>query len=423
MSSSSSICDMFAAQNRSILGSCDLAPDNPLNTFYFIIYGIIMSVVIVCGLIGNAISLAVFTTSTTWGCVRFYLAGLAIWDSALLLTSFTEWSLWSFWYQSAPPLVGPHVYVMYLSYGLSNITLTGCVWVILTLTLERYIATLHPLFHVRFNGQHRAKTVLVFVSICACLYNIPKFFEVTITHNRVFCCSSNDSVREIPVIEETNLLRNPIYFLLCRIIGASLFLYFLPSLILLLLTIRMCSAIKRATRLRCQMMLLVSCAQQLLKSTATVEVPRSRLPKVSSDTLVNENATKMMITVLMKFLFCYALPNIVDLLEIISSDYIRHSNVLEVLTVLSNGFVTLNSSCNFLIYLLIGKKFRRDAMSLLKLRFSPASVGVNEETQLSRYPQVQYSQLLQLSDMMSSSRKLRFSRKATKPVERNDMAY
>ena len=64
------------------------------------------------------------------------------------------------------------LYIMPLGYGLGHIGRVGSVFVTVSVTIERYFAVVHPLKHFR------GKKYLIYVaSVCAVVYNIPKFFE------------------------------------------------------------------------------------------------------------------------------------------------------------------------------------------------------------------------------------------------------
>ena len=65
-----------------------------------------------------------------------------------------------------------YVYIMPFGYGLAHIGRVGSVFITVSVTIERYLAIVHPLQH--FRGK---KYLLYVPTITAVIYNIPKFFE------------------------------------------------------------------------------------------------------------------------------------------------------------------------------------------------------------------------------------------------------
>ena len=68
-----------------------------------------------------------------------------------------------------------YVYIMPFGYGLAHIGRVGSVFITVSVTIERYLAIVHPMQH--FRGK---KYLLFASSAMAILYNIPKFCEFEI---------------------------------------------------------------------------------------------------------------------------------------------------------------------------------------------------------------------------------------------------
>ena len=114
----------------------------------------------------------------------FFLAGLASYDTILILTSILmiglpavhdynkEW--FRFYFYDIFPYITPLVV-----YPIGMIAQTGSVGCTICVTIERYVAVCLPL-KARFLCTYgRAKIYVICISIFAILYNIPRFFEVT----------------------------------------------------------------------------------------------------------------------------------------------------------------------------------------------------------------------------------------------------
>ena len=73
-----------------------------------------------------------------------------------------------------------YVYIMPFGYGLAHIGRVGSVFITVSVTIERYLAIVHPLQH--FRGK---KYLLYVPTITAVIYNIPKFFEFEMKVNNL----------------------------------------------------------------------------------------------------------------------------------------------------------------------------------------------------------------------------------------------
>lgn len=350
-------CALYYLNGTEFVPLCDYELSNDLDLIYFWLYGVIMTVLIILGLVGNGVTICVFLSPRIWSCLSFYLVALATWDSALLISSFTQWSLWSLWHRKAIPLIGRHVILLRVSYFLVNVTLTGCVWVTVCLTVERYLAILIPLRHRTLNNATRAKILIAVISILAILVNISRFFEVDIVHDQLFYQLPNSSeFIPFPFIMRSTLRDNIFYFIFYRVLAASLLIYVVPCGVLLFLTVQMCWSIRSAIQQRQQI-----CSQQKFDSENSV------MRKSQS----SQNTNITLIIVLFKFLFCYALPTVIDLIELFGQQYLSES--IEKLIVVSNLLVVFNSASNFYIYLLQCRRFAEELHRGCSVLFGNAS--------------------------------------------------
>lgn len=354
--------------------SCgDNASNNDLNQVYYALYGVIMNAMLIFGVVGNILSILVFLSPRIWACLNFYLIALALWDVALLISSFAQWGIWSLVFNGAPILRGPHSIVLWYAYIAGNITLTGCVWVIVTLTIERYLAIMKPLQHRAMDNAGRAKVILFCVSLAAILYNIGRPFEIEVITDNAVCCEPNtQDLTMVPYIQPTSLRGNKLYFLLYRVVGSMLFVYLVPCVILAVLTVQMCLAIRSANAFNQQFSSSRSADSNLEMrsrcSSNTVEHPHKHSQRVVRNP-PNSSTNKMLSAVLIKFLLCYTLPVVTDLLEIFLTDEQFNDKNIECLIIVTNCLVVLNSCLNIVIYLTIGRRFRHEFCRLTLMCF------------------------------------------------------
>ncbi|VDK46848.1 unnamed protein product [Gongylonema pulchrum] len=96
---------------------------------------------------------------------------------------------------------GCYVYLYPYAYALANTTHTGSVWIVLTLTIDRYLALCRPLTHRAIGKRSRVKRLMIAVSLMAILFSMPRFFEVQAVCFRV----GDDDKSCIPTIVRTEL--------------------------------------------------------------------------------------------------------------------------------------------------------------------------------------------------------------------------
>ena len=115
----------------------------------------------------------------------FLSTGLSLFDTLYLVVGIGIFGLpeiFSEWYMNQV-----NVYIMPIGYGLAHIGRVGSVFITVSVTIERYLAIVHPLQH--FRGK---KYLLYIPTIMTVIYNIPKFFEfetkVCLELQSVFLC-------------------------------------------------------------------------------------------------------------------------------------------------------------------------------------------------------------------------------------------
>lgn len=361
----------MAGGNETFLEKCDHTELNDLSPLYFAIYGVFMIILITLGTLGNTAVVLVFLFNRKWVCLNYYLIALALWDFALLLSSFGQWSIWALQIRSAVQLSGSHVHFLRHCYILGNITITGCVWVIVTLTIERFFAIVYPLKHRTMDNNRRAKALLLAVSIGAVGYNVARPFELEVVNYA--CFNTENQLGTIDVLQTTALRANWFYFFFYRVIGSLLFIYLVPCVIMTTLTTQMLLMIHSRSR------------PIMLRSNSGSKRPSKSLPTASrTDSNLHNSIheeqnyikpskadvkmNRMLFVVLFKFVFCYALPAVIDILEIFLDKSVFESRVMESLIIISNSLVVFNSSCNFFIYLLSSSSFRQEFLRVVLRR-------------------------------------------------------
>jgi len=74
------------------------------------------------------------------------------------------------------------LYVELAARGLASVSQTAIVWVVVIVTIDRYLAVCRPLVAVGLRTLRRVRRTIVVIIVAALLYNIPVFFENKVLH-------------------------------------------------------------------------------------------------------------------------------------------------------------------------------------------------------------------------------------------------
>jgi len=307
----------------------------------FMIQKIVGPLVVLFGVVGNAINIAVLTqTSMRTSSTNTYLTALAVFD-ILYLTFGLTMSLKH--YEIIKQTV---IYTRYrLPWGkpivdtCSNTT----VWITLTFTVERYIGVCHPMKGRRWCTPERARFITIAVCAAAYIITFPEFFEFhvvesidTKTNQTQYTSRMTDFGMAIPY-QWGYVYMNQALFT------------FLPLFFLIIFNILLVRAVMHASRRR----------KDMVKYT-TAGGTENRQEKQNRE---QQKITVMLISVVIVFLVCQLPQAVMNLyvtyLQV--SNHKRRSTWLQV-TIASNVFnllVQLNSSANFILYSAFSNRFRR----------------------------------------------------------------
>ncbi|KAL1508934.1 hypothetical protein ABEB36_003750 [Hypothenemus hampei] len=299
------------------------------NFFRFITNGILLNIIGVFGIFGNMISMIILSRPQMRSSINYLLIGLARIDTVLIITSMllfgfpgiTPYSgaLFSYYYK-----VYPHIAVVV--YPLATVAQTASVYLTITVSLERYVAVCHPLRARSLCTYGRARIYVIVIVVFSTLYNIPRLWEGKIQaewsprHNTTIYCPTPSKFREDEYYRTVYIHW---LYLIC--------MYLVPFLSLAILN----AAIYR----------------QVLKANRE----RQRLSRLQQREI---GLATMLMCVVAVFFVCNLLAmviNIVETFEIPTEDVFD----LNMMINLSNLLVTINSSVNFVIYVIFGEKFQR----------------------------------------------------------------
>jgi hypothetical protein len=194
------------------------------------------------------------------------------------------------------------------------------VYLTLSVTLERYVAVCHPLRARALCTYGRARIYVLIIVLFSLGYNIPRLFEVEIAmHNDkefgyIYCVGAS------PLRQDERFIKIYIHWLYL------IFINIIPFISIAFFNAMIYRQVKRANRER-----------QKLSRTEKREI----------------GLATMLFVIVIVFFCCNILALIQNILEafegIINDRLVKTSNL----------FVTINSSVNFIIYVIFGEKFKR----------------------------------------------------------------
>lgn len=320
-----STTEFFDESNLTLSNLTDPCPDlgSDQKLFEFWSNGILLNVVGVLGILGNILSMIILSRPQMRSSINYLLIGLARCDTVLILTSILLFGVPAiypytgylrYYYLRLLPEISQVVYPIAMSAQTASVYLT------LTVTLERYVAVCHPLRARALCTYGRARIYVVVIIIFSICYNVPRFFEVNISEYNdrefgfVYCIGASE-------------LRSNISYISFYIHWMYLiFIYFIPFLSITFFNSMIYQQVRKANRER-----------QKLSRTEKREI----------------GLATMLFCVVIVFLCCNILALLNNVIESFSGD------IYDPVVKTSNLLVTINSSVNFIIYVIFGEKFKR----------------------------------------------------------------
>lgn len=311
-------------------GSWECAADAGVTSgermFRFAVHGVLLNGVGCAGLLGNALAGAVLSRPQMRSSTHWLLAALAACDSALIVASILLFGLpgvypytgaLRHYYRSVSPRLAPY------AFPLALVAQTMSVYLTLIVTLERWVAVCHPLRARALCTPSRARLYVLATFVFSLAYNVPKYLEVEVV-------SLADSVAgDVLYCVTASELRSALYVTVYVHWLYLVVMYVIPFGALAVLNARIVRQVRRAQR------------------------ERARLSRVQRREL---SLATVLVVVVLVFFVCNVLPLVTNACEAFLGAEFQH---LDPLIKTSNLLVTINSSVNFLVYVIFGDKFKR----------------------------------------------------------------
>uniref|UniRef100_A0A5S6QE68 G_PROTEIN_RECEP_F1_2 domain-containing protein n=1 Tax=Trichuris muris TaxID=70415 RepID=A0A5S6QE68_TRIMR len=295
------------------------------------------------GIMANVATALVFKRPNMRSPSNVYLKALALCDCFLLITAVLLYSVEYFYeyFESVPLYKAWFSYVKYC-YPLSNAAQTGSIYITMSVTLERYLAVVHPRRSCFTCNVGTTRPVIAGVVVFAVLFNFSKVFEINVVEYPQ--CKGFGSL----ALEATPLLSDEIYRFVYSLWLSQLVQVLIPFLTLLIFNTAIAISMRRHM------------VRQ--KRFCPAEARLSEMRERSRD------ATIILIVVVSMFLICNLWGLVMTLMEAfygVQALMMSWPKFYAFSREAVNFLAIVHSSINFIIYYSFGKDFRAELESMV----------------------------------------------------------
>lgn len=296
----------------------------------FLIQRVLVPLVVVVGLVGNAATIVVLTRRRMRSSTNVYLTALAVSDLLYLLAVF----LLSLQHYPGPGDMQPGFYEFYWKsfpfiLWLADSMTSTSIWLTVAFTVERYIAVCHPMRGRLLCTEQRARRAVLMVwSFCvAATSTVPWEHTVVLHHDGLG--------RECVLLGSSEFGDNYVYRTVYYWFTATAFMI-VPLLLLAVFNCFLINAVRQSRKAR---------------RTMTQGEPNS----VSQHQRQENRITITLIAVVILFLVCQTPAAFL----LVYSSFIAVSKTQRGLGNIFNFLVAVNAASNFLLYCALSDKYRR----------------------------------------------------------------
>lgn len=374
-----------------ITSKCSFKKHDWLEEKFFLI-SLCGTSIAVMGIISNIITAFVLTRPSMRSPNNMYLTTLAVFDACVLITAVGLYSIeYIFEYTDNIPLY--ETWITYVSniYAVSHIAQTGSAYITVAVTIERYVAVVHPERSKMICGQKGSAYAIFWVICFAILFNCTKFFEIDVA--KVDNCTGFAAYELV----ESSLVKNDTYSMIYSLWITQMVMVFIPFLVLLIFNTIIAVTIRKSLHQ-------LSWIQRGKK--------RDELKEKSRE------ATYVLIVIVLLFLICNSWGFVMALMErVYGVERLRRTMpAFYTFSREAINFLTIvNSSVNFIIYCIFGKDFRRELVHIYGCSFRFTLMMPMEDKFTARRLLVE--QASEIKDHLKPSAILRY-----KPVVPNNLS-
>ena len=289
------------------------------------------------GFTGNILSFIVLWRAFSSSPMFLVLRAVALSDAIFLFTVFLIQTVVNMYpYINALKWCSLHRgYVQFYMWPILMMTQMSTVWLTVLVSSERYVAICYPLQAASTCTIPKMRKAVLSIYIGSVLYNIPRYFEFYVT-------------QEGSSIGKTEVGTNVIYRYLYNCVLYSLMLFFIPLFCLVFLNIKLVLALRKGK-----------------KQWQSLQFRQKK----------EQNLTLIPLTIVLVFFVCGTPSLTVNIIDSLNSDIWAHPAFM-VFMIVANFLVVLNSAANFIIYCLLGKKFRSKLLELCRCQYKTRNYSV-----------------------------------------------
>ena len=286
----------------------------------------LISIFCAIGILGNSLSLVVLRRDDQRHRGLVLLQGLSAADTFYLLMSALRYPA-KYFISDHGTYLQTQIYI----FPLLKVAQSVCIWMMVLVTIDRYIHVCHPLRATRIHPRYR-KVGLWLLCIAACLFNSPRFFDSCIMTFQDMCTLRIILQKKVYM----PMFNSKLYFDLYNCVAYIVLLYVGPLLILSVLNCRLIKAIRHSMK-------------------------RQRRFGAHNETSDN-NATLVLVIIVITFILCETPELILKTVTFAERRWYPALNLpittLGDLSTTNEFLMVINSAANFFIYCVFGKRFR-----------------------------------------------------------------
>ena len=308
-------------------------PNMPL--FRFICEVGISFPIAVFGICGNILAFVVLCRQKQRLTTSVLLQALAVADTLVLISAIL---LRSMRYVGWDAFDNVYDYIFVILYPCVYFFRLADTWLIVILTIDRYIAVCHPLQAQHVCTLRRTYFNICVITLVTLVFSLPRFFEYRMTDREVSAAG----------FVSMDLTRSMTYTLLYRISLFFLAMYLVPMMLLIVLNIRLLCTLRRAYRHRHAMI-----------CSGGIHSGKHGNPTTDG---TSRGVTIIVVTVVLLCVSCNVVAMTAHVLWALGECLEHLRKYLEIyrrfIANISNVLVTINCAINFIIYCMFSRKFR-----------------------------------------------------------------